>query len=61
MLVAPRSVRRLQAFPVRVTVGVEELHEMQVFHSIDWIALNVGTVQVAFASLAPLFCQAEVV
>jgi len=55
---APRQVRRLEAFAVKITVGVEELHEMQVFHYVDWIALRVGGVQIGSASLTPLFCQA---
>jgi len=57
---APRQVRRLAAFPVKITVGVEELHEMQVFHYVDWIALRLGGVQIGSASLTPLFCQAVV-
>jgi len=57
---APRQVRRLEAFAVKVTVGVEELHEMQVFHYVDWIALRLGGVQIGSASLTPLFCQAMV-
>jgi desulfoferrodoxin (superoxide reductase-like protein) len=56
-IVAPRRVRRLEAFPVQVVVGVEELHEMQVFHYVDWISLGIGAVQVGFASIAPIFCQ----
>ena len=60
-IIAPTQVRRLEAFPVRVVVGVEDLHEMQAFHYVDWIALTVGAVQVGFASIAPIFCQPSVV
>lgn len=56
-IVAPKQVRPLEVFPVRVVVGVEELHEMQAFHYIDWLSLSVGAVQVGFASVAPIFCQ----
>lgn len=59
-IIAPKQVQRLQAFPVKVVVGVEDLHEMQVFHYIDWISLSIGAVQVGFASIAPIFCQASV-
>lgn len=51
---APRKVRRLQAFPVRIEVGAEKIHEMQVFHYVDWIALAVDGVQVNHATVTPL-------
>lgn len=57
---APRQVRRLEAFAVKVTVGVEELHEMHLFHYVDWIALRLGGVQLGWVSLTPIFCQAVV-
>jgi desulfoferrodoxin (superoxide reductase-like protein) len=59
-IAAPRQVRRLEPFAVKVIVGVEELHEMQVFHYVDWIALRLGGVQLASAVLTPLFCQAMI-
>jgi superoxide reductase len=59
-IIAPKQVRRFEAFPVRVIVGVDELHEMQAFHYVDWIALTVDSVQVGFASIAPIFCQPSI-
>ncbi len=56
-----RRVRRLEAFSVKVTVGVEEIHEMQVIHYIDCISINLGRVRLGFASLTPIFCQPVVV
>jgi len=60
-IIAPKQVRPLETFPVRVVVGVEEVHEMQPFHYVDWISLSIGAVQVGFASVAPIFCQPVVV
>lgn len=60
-IVAPSKVRRFETFTVKVVVGVEEIHEMQVFHYIDWIALNVGRLQIGFTSLTPIFCRPVVV
>ncbi len=53
-VVAPARVRRLEPFGVRVEVGVDELHEMQAFHYVDWIRLDVEGVQVNGVSLTPV-------
>ena len=55
-IIAPSKVRRLERFPVKIEVGPEELHEMTAFHYIDWISLDIDSVQAGFASLAPIFC-----
>ena len=55
-IIAPSKVRRLERFPVKVEVGPEEIHEMSAFHYVDWISIHVEKVQVAFTSLAPIFC-----
>lgn len=60
-IIAPKRVRPLEAFPVRIVVGVEEVHKMQPFHYVDWISLSIGAVQVGFASVTPLFTQPVVV
>lgn len=59
-ITAPRKVRALEAFTVKVEIGVDELHEMQVFHYVDWISLRVEGVQVSTATLTPLFNRAIV-
>lgn len=53
-IVAPKTVRRLEAFDVRIEVGVEKIHEMQVFHYIDWIGLQVDDIQVNSTTMTPL-------
>lgn len=54
-IVAPARVRPLEAFQVRVEVGVDEIHEMNTFHYIDWLTLQVDGVQVNAVTLTPLF------
>ncbi|MEQ8281101.1 MAG: desulfoferrodoxin family protein [Deltaproteobacteria bacterium] len=56
-IVAPKKVRALEAFDVKIEVGVEEMHEMQVFHYIDWINLMVDRVIVGHTTLTPLMTQ----
>ncbi|MEK6589096.1 MAG: desulfoferrodoxin family protein [Nitrospinota bacterium] len=54
-IIAPTKVRSLEVFTVKIEVGVEDIHEMQPFHYIDWIALRVDGVQVSYATVTPLF------
>ncbi len=54
-IIAPAKVRSLEVFTVKIEVGVENIHEMQPFHYIDWIALRVDGVQVSYATITPLF------
>ncbi len=51
----PRKVRKLEAFRVEVQVGVDEVHEMNPFHYIDWLGLRIDGVAVNHATLTPLF------
>lgn len=54
-ITAPRKVRRLESFVVKIEVGVEEIHEMQIFHYVDWIGLRVDEVQINSTTMTPLF------
>lgn len=54
-IIAPATVRPLEVFTVKIEVGVENIHEMQPFHYIDWIALRADGVQVSYATITPLF------
>jgi len=54
-LVAPRRVRAHERFTVRIEVGVDEIHEMNPFHYIDWVALEVNGVEMNHLTLTPLF------
>ncbi len=54
-IIAPKTVRQLEAFDVRIDVGVDEIHEMQVFHYVDWIGLHVGDLLISSTTVTPLF------
>ncbi len=56
-IVAPKRVRKLESFSVRIEVGIEKMHEMQVFHYIDWINLSVDDVMVGQVVLTPLMTR----
>ena len=52
---APKRVKYLEPFTVRIEVGPESLHDMIPFHYIDWISLYVGNVQINNFVVTPLF------
>lgn len=54
-LIAPRQVGAYEAFTVKIEVGADEIHEMNPFHYIDWVALMVGGVEMNHMTLTPLF------
>ncbi len=55
MIHAPKKVKVKEPFLVRIEIGPEEIHEMEVFHYIDWVNLYVGDVMVNHAILTPLY------
>lgn len=55
VIIAPRRVKHLEPFAVRIEVGPETIHDMIPFHYIDWISLYVGDVQINNIVVTPLF------
>lgn len=56
MIEAPDSVKAGEAFSVTIRVG-EKMHPSDVGHSVQWIELYAGEVQLARASLTPTLTQ----
>ena len=55
VILAPRHVKHLEPFTVKVLVGPKTIHDMVPFHYIDWISLSVDKVQINNIILTPLF------
>lgn len=56
-IVAPSQVKKLEPFTVRIEVGEEEIHEMNPFHYVDWIALYADDLLINQVLLTPFYNQ----
>ncbi|MGR3319978.1 MAG: desulfoferrodoxin family protein [Candidatus Anammoxibacter sp.] len=55
VIIAPKRVKYLEPFSLRIEVGPVSLHDMIPFHYIDWISLYIGKVQINNIVITPLF------
>ncbi|MGR3176826.1 MAG: desulfoferrodoxin family protein [Candidatus Anammoxibacter sp.] len=55
VIIAPKRVKYLEPFSLRIEIGPVSLHDMIPFHYIDWISLYVGNVQINNVVMTPLF------
>lgn len=52
---APKRVKYLEPFTVKIKVGPVSIHDMIPFHYIDWISLYVDKIQTNNVTITPLF------